>query len=246
MADQSVSKTRKPHKDASPKIDAPRGRRRAANPYMGSGRRRRHPGFSAPAFLGSSAEIVGRDFFTRWQIKRVSQPIDERRRLRLASNCSSALRNAIGRFLAPDWGCGRRRLIRLSRRRRHCPREAIYIADDRDIKKCSPTFLMACRPDDRNSPRVVRLRSPLGAARLRLHGVSSYGRSRRRKTLRPQRFSPWRCAPIPRDPKSPRSSGPPRCFGLAPFVRFGSGAAYCGHHGQPSQPGQSPQRWRAR
>jgi hypothetical protein len=63
-------------------------------------------------------------------------------------------------------------------------------------------------------------------ARLRLHGVSSYGRSRRPKPFGRDNFPLGAEAPIPRAAKLSPPSGPSFCFGLASFRRFGSGIAF--------------------
>ncbi len=67
------------------------------------------------------------------------------------------------------------------------------------------------------------------------------------KTLRPRQFSPWR---VPRQflaqDKIIAAFGSSTSFRprAVPALRFGRRLR--GHHGQPSQPGQTPQRWRAR
>ncbi len=55
------------------------------------------------------------------------------------------------------------------------------------------------------------------SARLRLHGVSSYGRSRRPKPCGRDDFPLGAKAPIPRAAKLSPTSGPSLRFGLAPF-----------------------------
>ena len=83
----------------------------------------------------------------------------------------------------------------------------------------------ASHSGDPNSPLILTSLSVTNA-RLRLHGVSSYGRSHRPKPCGRDDFPLGAEAPIPREPKSPRPSGPPRCFGLAPIGASVRGVAF--------------------